>query len=1093
MEGEIPAPREEEIADLADPRAPWEELVEDPAAPRAMLAVLFTDIIGSTELATALGDKRWRELLEQHDAAVREQIARFDGREVDTAGDAFFATFGLAVRAVDCALESARAVRRLGLRIRAGVHMGECVVTQDKVRGVTVHIGARVGAKARGDEVLVSSTVRDILAGAGLKFADRGEQTLKGVEGKWRLYAVEPRVRDNEADLPPLLEAEIAGPPKPAWQKPRALAAIGTALAVLIGAIAFVTFRGGGLSSVPADSVAAINASSGDVESSVTVRRRPVGLVAASDGVWVANSIDRSVTHIGKEGRIETIPVGPGPIAVASGAVGRGEPFIWVANADGRNVSRVSPKTGATVGEPIQAGNGLSGIGFGSGTLWLTNSVEGTVWRVDPTSGKRTQEIPVGPGLRGIAVTNTAVWVTSETAGTVTQVDPKSGGLVRVVEVGNGPGAVAVGAGSVWVANAYDGTVSRIDQRTGNVVGTIQVGRGPRSIAVAGGHVFVANEAGESVTMIDAEKGEVLREIRLENSPMGLAADGDRVWVSVRGGIARYRGGTLRIATAETMNSFDPSFVYAILSYAVHTTVYDGLTAFKRVGGPEGNQLVPNLVEELRRPTDNGATYSYTLREGLKFSDGTAVKASDVRSTFERIIRNEQYGGTFLQALKGAAACTAKACDLSAGIVTNDEAGTIVFHLVRSYAEFPYILGLPSLGILPATAPAEDGGTTPIPGTGPYRIAKGELELDEEGFGVSGSLTLERNPHFVARGLAQPDAYADRIEITMGGEPNRYIEEVKEGRYDLTPDLQIPYLLDRTTDIASEFPSQVHVFDVPSTLFLMLNPSTPPFDKVEARQALNYALDRRAMIGDRTATLEISCQLLPENMIGYKPHCPYTKNPNESGLWTGQDIDKAKDLVERSGTKGQRVTVWLMDGDSPPAMARRRQAPLIVDALRRIGYRAEARVIPGGDEAYFNELQAGLDSRRQIMLGGWITDYPGPANYFLPITTCHDTLERLAQSNLTFTHYCDPTRKLDQLIVQAIDLQENDPAAAATLWAEVDRKVTEAAPLVNWANIRNPYFVSKRVGNVQGHPAYLVLVSQMWVVDEGSPSPTPGS
>ncbi|MEX2556223.1 MAG: ABC transporter substrate-binding protein [Actinomycetota bacterium] len=1092
MEGDE-APRGEELTEgLADPRAPWEELVEDPAAPRAMLAVMFTDIVGSTELATALGDKRWRELLEQHDAAIRTQIARFDGREVDTAGDAFFATFGLAVRAVDCALESARAVRRLGLRIRAGIHMGECVVTQEKVRGVTVHIGARVGAKARGDEVLVSSTVRDILAGAGLKFADRGEQTLKGVDGKWRLYAVEPRVRDNEADLPPLLETEIAGPPKPAWQKPRVLAAIVTALAVLIGAIAFATFRGGGLSSVPADSVAAIAASSGDVESSVTVRRRPVGLVAAPDGVWVANSIDRSVTHIGKDGRIETIPVGPGPIAVASGTVGRGEPFIWVANADGRNVSRVSPRTGATVGAPIQAGNGLSGIGFGSGTLWLTNSVEGTVWRVDPTTGKRTQEIPVGPGLRGIAVTDTAVWVTSETAGTVTQIDPKSGNVIKVVEVGNGPGAVAVGEGSVWVANAYDGTVSRIDQRTREVVGTIRVGRGPRSIAVARGSVFVANEAGESVTMIDAKSGEVRREIGLTNAPMGLAADGDRVWVSVRGGIARYRGGTLRIGTADAMNSFDPTFVSTALSFAVAVVLYDGLTSFKRVGGPEGNQLVPNLVEELRRPTDNGTTYSYTLREGLKYSDGSAVKASDVRSSFERIIRNEQYGGAFLDVLKGADACTPSGCDLSAGIVTNDDARTIAFHLVRSYPEFPYTLGLPSLSILPATAPAEDGGATPIPGTGPYRIAKGELKLGKEGFAESGTLTLERNPHFVARGLAQPDAYADRIEITMGGDPEQYLEGVKDGRYDLTPDLQIPTALDQTDEIAAEFPSQLHVIDVPSTLFVMLNPTTPPFDKVEVRRALNFAVDRRAMIGDRTSTLEVSCQLLPENMIGYKPHCPYTKNPSESGVWTAPDLETARRLVDQSGTKGQRVTVWLMAGDSPPAQARRRNAPVIVDALRKIGYRADAQVIPGDEEGYFEELEAGLASKRQILLAGWITDYPGPANYFLPITTCNDTLEGLAQTDLTFTHYCDPTRELDRLILQAIDVQTDDPAAAAKIWAQVDQKVTDAAPLVNWANIRNPYFVSKRVGNVQGHPTYLVLLSQMWVVDEGSPSPTPG-
>jgi peptide/nickel transport system substrate-binding protein len=1089
MEGEDPAPREEEIVDLADPRAPWEELVEDPAAPRAMLAVMFTDIVGSTELATALGDKRWRELLEQHDAAIRTQIARFDGREVDTAGDAFFATFGLAVRAVDCALESARAVRRLGLRIRAGIHMGECVVTQDKVRGVTVHIGARVGAKARGDEVLVSSTVRDILAGAGLKFADRGEQTLKGVEGRWKLYAVEPRVRDNESDLPPLLEAEIAGPPKPAWQKPRALAAIGTALAVLIGAIAFVTFRGGGLASVPADSVAAIDAASGDVESFVTVRRRPVGLVAAPDGIWVANSIDRSVTHIGKDGRNDTIPVGPGPIAVASGTLGSGEPFIWVANADGRNVSRVSPKTGGVVGEPIQAGNGLSGIAYGAGALWLTNAVEGTVWRVDPTSGKRTKEIPVGPSLRGIAITDKAVWVTSETAGSVTQIDPGSGEIVQVVEVGSGPGAVTVGAGSVWVTNAYDGTVTRIDEASGKKTGTIRVGAGPRAIAVAKGNVFVANEESGSVTMINARSGDVIREITLANAPMGLAADGEQVWVSVRGGIARYKGGTLRIGTADVIPTFDPAFGYANLSYALMPVLYDGLLAFKKVGGTEGNQLVPDLVEEVRRPTDNGRTYSYRLRAGLKYSDGTPVKASDVRASFERIIRNEQYGGTFLNAVKGREACTTERCDLSAGIVTNDDTRTISFHLLRTYAEFPYILALPALSIIPASAPPEDGGKTLIPGTGPYKITGGDLELDPEGFAMSGSMTLERNPHFQARGLAQPDAYADRIEVTMGGEPVDHIESVKANRIDFTPDLQISTVMEMTKDLAAAFPSQVHVIDFPGTLFLVLSLNVPPFNDAKARQALNFAIDRRAMIGGNSLTLEVSCQLLPENMIGYAPHCPYTSDPNDTGVWTAPDIETGRRLVTESGTKGQQVTVWIMGGDSFGATPRRRTAPFIADALRKIGYRAEIREIPGEQLGYFDALES-TDNRRQILLTGWVTDYPGPANYFLPLTTCLETLRRLAQEDLAFTRYCDP--ELDKLTVQAIELQTDDPAAAAKLWAQVDAKITEAAPLVNWANVRNPFFVSRRVGNVQGHPAYISLLSQMWVVEEGSPSPTPG-
>ncbi|MGH2785106.1 MAG: ABC transporter substrate-binding protein, partial [Actinomycetota bacterium] len=719
---------------------------------------------------------------------------------------------------------------------------------------------------------------------------------------------------------------------------------------------------------------------------------------------------------------------------------------------------------------------------------WLTNGVEGTVWRVDPTSGKTLKEIAVGPGLRGIAVTDTAAWVTSETAGSVTQIDMASNGILRVVQVGNGPGAVAIGEGSVWVANVHDGTVSRIDQATGKVTGTIRAGRGPRAIAIARGRVFVANEESESVTMIDARSGSRVRDIGLDNAPMGLVADGERVWVSVRGGIARYRGGTLRIGTsAYVMNSFDPAFGNEATNYSVAPVLYDGLTAFKRVGGPEGNQLLPDLVEELRRPTDNGTTYSYTLRAGLKYSDGSPVKASDVRSTFERLIRNEQYGGTFLNAVKGRDACTPARCDLSEGIVTNDEARTISFHLLRSYPEFPYILALPSLSIVPATAPAKDGGSTPIPGTGPYRIAAGELELDPDGFGISGTLRLERNPHFRSRGLVQPDAYADQIEITMGGDLEKHIDDVKAGRIDFTLDLLVPTLAERTAELASEFPSQIHVADFPSTLFLMLSPNVPPFNDERARRALNFAIDRKAMIGNQSLTLELSCQLLPENMIGFSPYCPYTTDPSESGLWTGPDMATARRLVEESGTKGQSVTVWLMEGDSPSAEARRRIAPMIVEALRRIGYRASAREIPGDLPGYFEAIEE-KNSRRQILLSGWITDYPGPANFFLPLTTCLQTLVELAQEDLAFTRYCSP--KVDELTLQALELQEEDPAAAAKLWTQVDRAITDASPLVTWANLRNPFFVSERVGNVQGHIAYLVLLSQMWVVDNPAPTPS---
>ncbi|MFL5922329.1 MAG: adenylate/guanylate cyclase domain-containing protein [Gaiellaceae bacterium] len=163
---------------------------EAPEPDRVLATVLFTDIVGSTERATRLGDRRWREVLESHHATVRRQLERFRGTEIDTAGDGFLASFDGPARAIRCARASIDAVRGLDLEIRAGVHTGECEIAGDKLAGIAVHIGARVAGKAGPGEVLVSSTVRDLVAGSGLEFEDRGAAELKGVPGEWRLYRV---------------------------------------------------------------------------------------------------------------------------------------------------------------------------------------------------------------------------------------------------------------------------------------------------------------------------------------------------------------------------------------------------------------------------------------------------------------------------------------------------------------------------------------------------------------------------------------------------------------------------------------------------------------------------------------------------------------------------------------------------------------------------------------------------------------------------------------------------------------------------------------------------------------------------------------
>jgi class 3 adenylate cyclase len=156
---------------------------------RVLATVLFTDIVESTEHTSEVGDRRWRELLDAHDEMVRRQLERFSGKEVKSTGDGFLATFDGPARGIRCALAVSDGARRLGIGVRAGLHTGELERRGDDVGGIAVHIGSRVAAQARADEVLVSSTVKDLVAGSRIEFADRGEHALKGVPGTWRLFA----------------------------------------------------------------------------------------------------------------------------------------------------------------------------------------------------------------------------------------------------------------------------------------------------------------------------------------------------------------------------------------------------------------------------------------------------------------------------------------------------------------------------------------------------------------------------------------------------------------------------------------------------------------------------------------------------------------------------------------------------------------------------------------------------------------------------------------------------------------------------------------------------------------------------------------
>jgi len=171
----------------ADPALDWA-----PGQNRIIATVLFIDIVSATETAACLGDQRWLEVLQRYRGTVRRELTRYRGREVETSGDGFFATFDAPTRAMRCAFSVRDAVAVFGLDVRAGLHSGECEVIDEKIGGIAVHIGARVAASASAAEVLVSSTVRDLVIGSAFRFTDRGLHALKGVPGRWRLYAAAP-------------------------------------------------------------------------------------------------------------------------------------------------------------------------------------------------------------------------------------------------------------------------------------------------------------------------------------------------------------------------------------------------------------------------------------------------------------------------------------------------------------------------------------------------------------------------------------------------------------------------------------------------------------------------------------------------------------------------------------------------------------------------------------------------------------------------------------------------------------------------------------------------------------------------------------
>jgi peptide/nickel transport system substrate-binding protein len=856
---------------------------------------------------------------------------------------------------------------------------------------------------------------------------------------------------------------------RPRSPRPAVLAAVGLIglIAAVVGAIVLTRSGGGGptLAAIDANAVAVIDPVKQSLTAQIPMGASPGQLATGYGAVWVTNAAAQTVSRIDPATYTirQTIPVGSG-----AGAIAVGERGVWVVNSLDGSVSWISPATNRVV-KTIPVGNGPSGICVGGGSVWVANADDRTVWRLNPRDGgrMRTTRLEYRPTV--LACGGDAVWAGSEVSGTVTRISAATGKEIQTFDVGAGVNALAFAGGTLWAANALTDTVSAIDPLRGGVVSTIELpaGAGPVAIAADRRGAWVSNEFAGAVVRIDRRRGLTGGPLRIGNRPAGLAVLNGALWVGVRASGARHRGGTLRILSPlilGDLSTLDPAVAgTSALASQIANIAYDGLTAVRRVGGPSGRALVPDLAVSLPTPTDHGTTYTFRVQPGIHYSNGELVRASDIRRGIERTLRAGTAGqGPFFADIVGARTClsTRRGCDLSRGIIADDNARTITLHLARADPDLPAKLALSGAAAISAGTHAFPARLLPA-ATGPYVIA---------GFERDNFVRLVRNPRFHAwSGAAKPDGYPDAITVRMDVNQSRAVHTVERGGADYVYGavaLESPRLLGT---LFTRYAGQVQTNAEFATRYLFLNTRVPPFDNRDARRALNFAVDRNAAValegGPNTALP--TCQILPPNYPGYAPYCPYTTHPGPAQGWSAPDLRTARRLIARSHTRGMRVDVW---GPNPF-----KQGRFAVRLLDDLGYHARLRLLPA--TRYWRYIS---DSRNKAQIGlvVWISDYPAPSDFLQQLFACR-SFHPDDPFQVNWSEFCDPDA--DRLVDGALRRQPTDPRAADALWKRAERRMVDEAAALPLDTPKQVDVVSRRVGDFQYNPQWGVLFDQLWV------------
>ncbi len=475
-----------------------------------------------------------------------------------------------------------------------------------------------------------------------------------------------------------------------------------------------------------------------------------------------------------------------------------------------------------------------------------------------------------------------------------------------------------------------------------------------------------------------------------------------------------------------TTDYMDPGLSYRLESWQLFQDVYLGLLA-KRYGtcgvGAGCTQIIPAIAQSLPKSNSDGTDLKFTLRKGLKYSNGESVKASDFKNTIIRDFKLNSPGIGFFSNIVGTASCeaTPTKCSAISGIIVNDQAGTVEIKLMKPQSDFLYILTTFFAAMVPSSTPQKDTENPPPAADGPYYISS---------YKPSRSFVALRNPHWKPiPGI--PNGNPDKITAVMTADLAQSAQYIQSNQYDYDENT-LP--TDRLKQLQSKYPTQIHLWRTPSTYYFFMNQRTPPFNNIKAREAVNYAINRQTLVDLRGGLGVPTWNFLPPTYPQYKKITP-TPFP--------YDLAKAKQLVQQSGTKGMTIGVYTQSDDS----IAKAQGEYLQGQLNKIGWHAVMHELASANYFVVVGNQA---TKAQIGFTDWFEDYPYPTDWF-QVLEYGPNIHQIHNNNNSNVNFKETNNTINHL--SHLPPSQAFSSSTDNAWAALDKtlmvKYVSEAPFLN--------------------------------------------